>query len=68
MSDPSKPLPPGWKLPLPEHLPRPTFWPAMMALSATITLLGPVTIMIVTYVGLGLAAISLIGWIGEMLT
>jgi hypothetical protein len=61
------PMKPGWKRPLPEHLPRPTYWPAMLALAITIMLLGPVTLMPISFVGLGLAAVALVGWIGEIL-
>jgi hypothetical protein len=57
----------GWKKPLPEHLARPTYWPAMLALAMTLALLGPVTLMAVTFVGLGLGAAALIGWIGEII-
>lgn len=62
------PLSNGWKKPLPEHLPRPTYWPAMLALATTLSLLGPVTSMAITVVGLGLAVVALIGWIGEIFT
>jgi hypothetical protein len=55
-----------WSKPLPEHLPRPTYWPAMLALGTTLALLGPVTLMVITVVGLGLAFVALIGWIGEL--
>lgn len=55
-----------WKKPLPEHLPRPTYWPAMLALGLTVMLLGPVTLMPIALVGLGLAAVALFGWIGEI--
>lgn len=58
---------PGWKKPLPDHLPRPTYWPSMLALGMTLALLGPVTLMSVTVVGLGLAAVALTGWIGEII-
>ncbi len=57
---------PNWKKPLPEHLPRPTYWPAMLALAMNLALLGPVTQMAVTGVGIVLGAVALIGWIGEM--
>lgn len=57
---------PGWKNPLPLHLPRPTYWPAMLALGVTIVLLGLVTIKLISLVGLGLMAAALIGWIGEI--
>jgi hypothetical protein len=58
----------GWRSPLPEHTPRPTYWPAMLALSIVLALLGPVTIAPVSLAGLGLGAASLIGWIGEIRT
>ncbi len=61
------PLRAGWKRPLPEHLPRPTYWPAILALATTLALLGPVTLMPITAVGLALGAVALIGWIGEIL-
>ena len=57
----------GWKKPLPEHLPRRTYWPAILALAMTLALLGPVTLMPVTAVGVVLGAVALIGWIGDML-
>lgn len=63
----SKSTPPGeWKKPLPEQLPRPTYWPAILALSIALALLGPVTVMPVTAVGLVLGAVALFGWIGEI--
>jgi hypothetical protein len=55
-----------WRRPLPEALARPTYWPAMLALGMTLALLGPVTSLAITVVGLGLAIAALIGWIGEM--
>jgi len=60
------PLPPGWSRPLPERLPRPTCWPAALALGAAMALLGPVTLMAVTIVGVCVAAVALAGWIGEI--
>jgi hypothetical protein len=62
-----RPLPPGWKRPLPEHLPRRTYWPAVLAVAVTLALLGPVTLLPVTAVGAVLGAVALIGWIGDML-
>jgi len=57
----------GWKKPLPDHAPRPTFWPAALALAITLVLLGPVTLMPVSLVGLALAAVALVGWMGEII-
>jgi hypothetical protein len=61
------PLLAGWKKPLPEHLPRATYWPAILAVAMTLALLGPVTLMAITVVGFVLGAVALIGWIGELL-
>jgi len=69
MTPPDQSAPPetGWKDPLPERLARPTYWPAMLAFAIMITLLGPVTNLAVSVVGLGLLLAALIGWIGEIL-
>ncbi len=56
----------GWNQPLPETLARPTYLPAMLALGMTLALLGPVTSLAISVVGLGLAIAALIGWIGEI--
>ncbi|HEX3743601.1 MAG TPA: hypothetical protein VHW09_06720 [Bryobacteraceae bacterium] len=61
------PLKPGWKKPLPEQLARPTYWPAVLALGIMVALLGPVTDMAVSVVGLLSIVCALIGWIGELL-
>ena len=62
-----RPLPAGWKKPLPERLSRPTYWPAILALSMTLALLGPVTLLPITAVGLVLGTVALVGWIGDIL-
>jgi hypothetical protein len=56
----------GWSRPLPGALARPTYWPAMLALGMTLALLGPVTSLAITVVGLGMAIAALIGWIGGL--
>jgi hypothetical protein len=55
-----------WNRPLPEALARPTYWPAMLALGITLALLGPVTSLAISVVGLGFAIAALVGWIGEL--
>lgn len=55
-----------WTRPLPERLSRPSYWPAMLAFAITLVLLGPVTMFAVSFVGLCLTAIALVGWIGEI--
>jgi len=67
-------IPPGWHKPLPERLPSPGYWPAIMALGITFMLWGMAvgfnqvlsTIVIVSFIGLVLFVAALIGWIGEL--
>ena len=58
-------LRPGWSRARPEHIPRPTYWPAVVGLGITFALWGFLTIWIVGIVGLFLLGIGLAGWIGE---
>lgn len=70
----SEEVPPGWHRPLPEKLPRPGYWPAIMALGVTFMLWGLAvgfnevvsTIIILFFVGLILFIIALAGWIGDL--
>lgn len=57
----------GWKKPLPVRLPRPTYWPAILALGVTLMLLGPVTLLPVGLAGLAFVVTALIGWSGEIM-
>ncbi len=59
-------LRPGWTVPHPEELPRPTFWPASLAFAVTFLLWGIVTSPIITVVGGILFGVSLAGWIGDI--
>jgi hypothetical protein len=56
----------GWNRPKPDHIPRPTAWPAGLALGVTFLLWGIVTSLVVVAIGLALFAVSLTGWIGEI--
>lgn len=62
------PLPPGWSRPKPdpEDIPRPTYWPAVLAAGITALLWGTITSWIISLVGLVLFAIALWGWIEEL--
>ncbi len=51
----------------PEELPRPTYWPAVLALGVTFFLWGFVSALPITFVGAGLSVLALAGWIREML-
>ncbi len=64
---PAPTLRPGWHTLPPEPLPRPTYWPAVMALGIVFCLWGIVTTFLVSGIGLILFVIALSGWIGDML-
>jgi len=67
-------IPPGWHKPLPEHLPKAGYWPAIMALGITFILWSLAvgfnevvsTIIILFVIGLILFVLALIGWIGDL--
>lgn len=59
-------LRPGWSRPKPEHVPRPTYWPAVLAFGVTFLFWGLISSPIVAAVGLTIGAIGLAGWIGEL--
>ena len=54
-----------WGPARPEHIPRPTYWPAALALGVTFFLWGFLTTWIIAVIGLVLMGVSLAGWIGE---
>jgi hypothetical protein len=57
---------PGWiKLP-PESLPKPTYWPAVMAVAIMSILWGIVTSPLVSLGGFILFIASVVGWIGDL--
>lgn len=58
---------PEWNILEPETLPNPTYWPVVMALGITFLAMGFVTSFLISGVGLLLFAISLAGWIGEII-
>ena len=67
-------IPKGWHKPLPEHLPKPGYWPAIMALGVTFMLWALAvgfnevvsTIVILFLIGLSIFTVALIGWIGDL--
>lgn len=48
------------------HLPRPTYWPAVMAAGITMFMAGVIISPWFSVVGLVVFAIALAGWIGEL--
>lgn len=64
---PTLPTHPGWE-PLPyEHLPRPNYFPAGLAMGVTFLFWGLITSWVIVTVGIILFAASLAGWITEMI-
>ena len=63
---PGTDLPPGWSRARPEHIPRPTYWPAVLAFGLTFALWGLITTWIISVVGIVQVAISVAGWIGDL--
>lgn len=56
----------GWNSPQPESLPRPTAWPLVLALGASLIAWGIVTSWIISVIGLVLFGIGAGGWVAEM--
>ena len=61
-----QPLKPGWSRPQPTVLPRPTYWPVIMALGITFLAWGVITTWITLTLGAVLFVLSLAGWIGDI--
>lgn len=57
---------PGWNKPKPDIIPRPTYWPLVLAFGIVLILFGIVTSWIVSGVGAIFFAFGLGGWIGEL--
>jgi hypothetical protein len=57
---------PGWHSPKPETLPKPTYWPVVMAFGITFLAMGFVTTLLISGVGLVLFVMALARWIGEL--
>jgi hypothetical protein len=57
---------PDWE-PLPAaHLPRPTYWPVVLAAGVVFLAWGIVTTFAISIIGLALLGLALGGWIGEL--
>ncbi len=66
ISTPQPALRPGWSLAQPAEIPKPTYWPIVMALGITLFAWGVVTSLIISFVGLVLFVLSLVGWLGDI--
>lgn len=68
-SKPIEPAPssrPGWETLPPGHLPRPTYFPAGVAMGITFLFWGIITSWVICAVGLALFAAAFAGWIAEI--
>lgn len=57
---------PDWERLPAAHLPRPTYWPVVLAVGVMFLAWGIVTTIAITIIGLALLALGLSGWIGEL--
>ena len=55
-----------WTEPQSQIIPRPTYWPAVLALGILFIFWGIVTMFLVSVIGFVLFGIGLAGWIGEL--
>ncbi len=58
---------PGWQRLEHVTVPRPTYWPAVLALGVTFLAWGLISSMLISAAGLLLLVVALGGWIGELL-
>jgi len=65
-SQDSETIPPGWQRLSDTPLPRPTYFPAGVAMGAAFLFWGLITMWVVLLVGIALFAASLAGWITEL--
>ncbi len=57
---------PDWETLPPTHLPRPTYWPVVLAVGVMFLAWGIVTTIAISIIGVALIALGLGGWIGEL--
>lgn len=63
--EPHAELRPGWSIPQPEAVPRPTYWPAVTAAGVALIGLGIITSLILSGMGIVLIILGIGGWIYE---
>lgn len=56
----------AWSHPKPTEIPKPTYWPAVLALGTILLLWGVVTSWIISLIGLALFIVAITGWIREL--
>ncbi len=55
-----------WEPLPPEHLPRPTYFPAGLAMGTTFIFWGLITSWVILLIGFGLFAAAMAGWLTEI--
>lgn len=66
LNDPPDPAPHPWHLARPVRLPKPTYWPFMLALGLAFMFWGLLTTWIIGVAGLLVFGIALAGWITNL--
>jgi len=66
LSTQHSPTHPDWEMLPAAHLPRPTYWPVVLAVGIMFPAWGIVTTIAISVIGLALLALALGGWIGEL--
>ena len=56
-----------WHAPLPEKIPEPTYWPALLAFGVVLIFWGLVSTWLISLAGIIITGFSLAGWIGAMI-
>jgi hypothetical protein len=57
---------PGWSVPKPARIPKPTAWPAALALAIALVGWGLITSAVLLAIGAALFVVALGGWIGDI--
>ncbi|MEJ2597912.1 MAG: hypothetical protein P8Z00_06230 [Anaerolineales bacterium] len=57
----------SWHAPLPEKIPEPSYWPALLAFGVVLIFWGLVSTWLISLAGIIITGFSLAGWIGEMI-
>jgi hypothetical protein len=57
----------SWHEALPEKIPEPTYWPAMLAFGIVLVFWGLVSTWLISLAGIIISGFSLAGWIGAMI-
>ena len=65
-TEPPAPTHPGWEPLPPAHMPRPTWFPAGLAMGTTFIFWGFISSWIIFFTGLAVFTAALFGWVTEI--